>query len=103
SRLERCDKQSVLRRGLILEYITLGWNVVEVVIVILAALAGFGLDLRIAHLCLSGRRVATHRSESAARAPFQGGWARRGKTFNLHPSPRRTHHSMEQILLQYAV
>ena len=41
----------LLRRGLILEYITLGWNVVGVVIVILAALAarsvalaGFGLD-----------------------------------------------------------
>ncbi len=42
---------SLLRRGLILEYITLGWNVVGVIIVIIAAyaarsvaLAGFGLD-----------------------------------------------------------
>ncbi len=41
----------LLRRGLILEYITLGWNVVGVVIVAIAAyaahsvaLAGFGLD-----------------------------------------------------------
>jgi divalent metal cation (Fe/Co/Zn/Cd) transporter len=41
----------LLRRGLILEYITLGWNVVGVVIVVTAAylahsvaLAGFGLD-----------------------------------------------------------
>ncbi len=41
----------LLRRGLILEYITLGWNVVGVVIVVIAAylahsvaLAGFGLD-----------------------------------------------------------
>jgi divalent metal cation (Fe/Co/Zn/Cd) transporter len=41
----------LLRRGLILEYITLGWNVVGVIIVIAAAyaarsvaLAGFGLD-----------------------------------------------------------
>jgi divalent metal cation (Fe/Co/Zn/Cd) transporter len=41
----------LLRRGLILEYITLGWNVVGVIIVIIAAyaarsvaLAGFGLD-----------------------------------------------------------
>ncbi len=40
-----------LRRGLVLEYITLGWNVVGVVIVVIAAyaahsvaLAGFGLD-----------------------------------------------------------
>ncbi|HEY5004174.1 MAG TPA: cation transporter [Ktedonobacteraceae bacterium] len=41
----------LLRRGLLLEYITLGWNVVGVVIVMIAAylahsvaLAGFGLD-----------------------------------------------------------
>jgi hypothetical protein len=41
----------LLRRGLVLEYITLGWNVVGVIIVIIAAytahsvaLAGFGLD-----------------------------------------------------------
>jgi divalent metal cation (Fe/Co/Zn/Cd) transporter len=41
----------LLRRGLFLEYITLGWNVVGVVIVVIAAylahsvaLAGFGLD-----------------------------------------------------------
>nr|MBA2394464.1 cation transporter [Ktedonobacteraceae bacterium] len=41
----------LLRRGLLLEYITLGWNVVGVVIVVSAAylahsvaLAGFGLD-----------------------------------------------------------
>lgn len=45
-------KQTVLlKRGLLLEYVTLGWNVVGVVLVILAAyvahsvaLAGFGLD-----------------------------------------------------------
>jgi divalent metal cation (Fe/Co/Zn/Cd) transporter len=42
---------TLLRRGLLLEYITLGWNVVGTVIVIVAAiaahsvaLAGFGLD-----------------------------------------------------------
>ncbi|MCA1596607.1 MAG: cation transporter [Chloroflexi bacterium] len=42
---------ALLRRGLLLEYITLGWNVVGVVVVIYAAikahsvaLAGFGLD-----------------------------------------------------------
>src|SRR5207244_2602206 len=42
---------SLLRRGLLLEYITLGWNVVGVIIVVAAAytarsvaLAGFGLD-----------------------------------------------------------
>ncbi len=42
---------SLLRRGLVLEYITLGWNVVGVVIAVIAAyaahsvaLAGFGLD-----------------------------------------------------------
>jgi divalent metal cation (Fe/Co/Zn/Cd) transporter len=41
----------LLRRGLLLEYLTLGWNVVGVVIVVIAAysahsvaLAGFGLD-----------------------------------------------------------
>ncbi len=40
-----------IRRGLLLEYITLGWNVVGVIIVVIAAfmarsvaLAGFGLD-----------------------------------------------------------
>ncbi len=42
---------TLLRRGLLLEYLTLGWNVVGVVIVLIAAytarsvaLAGFGLD-----------------------------------------------------------
>ncbi len=45
------DTQRLLRRGLLLEYVTLGWNVVGVVILALAAyaarsvaLAGFGLD-----------------------------------------------------------
>jgi hypothetical protein len=60
------------RRGLILEYITLGWNVVGVVIVVVAAymarsvaLAGFGLDSLIAHLGFRHYRVATTRGESA--------------------------------------
>jgi hypothetical protein len=45
------DTKSLLRRGLYLEYITLGWSVVGTLIVIGAAiqaqsvaLAGFGLD-----------------------------------------------------------
>jgi divalent metal cation (Fe/Co/Zn/Cd) transporter len=45
------DSAALLRRGFLLEYATLGWNVVGVVIVLLAAyaarsvaLAGFGLD-----------------------------------------------------------
>jgi len=45
------DTSTLLRRGLHLEYITLGWNVVGTVVVIVAAiaahsvaLAGFGLD-----------------------------------------------------------
>ena len=45
------NQTTFLKRGLLLEYITLGWNVVGVAIVILAAiaarsvaLAGFGLD-----------------------------------------------------------
>jgi divalent metal cation (Fe/Co/Zn/Cd) transporter len=45
------DTRTLVRRGLLLEYITLGWNVVGSVLVILAAiaarsvaLAGFGLD-----------------------------------------------------------
>src|SRR5579859_5323156 len=45
------SQTTLLKRGLLLEYLTLGWNVVGVVIVILAAyaahsvaLAGFGLD-----------------------------------------------------------
>jgi lysylphosphatidylglycerol synthetase-like protein (DUF2156 family) len=45
------DQAALLKRGLVLEYVTLGWNVVGVVLVILAAyaahsvaLAGFGLD-----------------------------------------------------------
>jgi len=45
------DTASLLRRGLLLEYITLGWNVVGTFIVVAAAiaahsvaLAGFGLD-----------------------------------------------------------
>ncbi|HTK07015.1 MAG TPA: cation transporter [Ktedonobacteraceae bacterium] len=44
-------QSSLLKRGLLLEYLTLGWNVVGVIIVIVAAfaahsvaLAGFGLD-----------------------------------------------------------
>src|ERR1700744_4320105 len=45
------DTRSLLRRGLLLEFATLGWNVVGTVIMIVAAarahsiaLAGFGLD-----------------------------------------------------------
>ena len=45
------SQATLLKRGLLLEYLTLGWNVVGVIIVILAAyaarsvaLAGFGLD-----------------------------------------------------------
>ena len=45
------NSAALLRRGLLLEYVTLGWNVVGVVLVLLAAyaarsvaLAGFGLD-----------------------------------------------------------
>jgi divalent metal cation (Fe/Co/Zn/Cd) transporter len=45
------DQATLLKRGLLLEYLTLGWNVVGVILVILAAyaarsvaLAGFGLD-----------------------------------------------------------
>ncbi len=45
------NQAALLKRGLLLEYITMGWNVVGVILVILAAyaahsvaLAGFGLD-----------------------------------------------------------
>jgi divalent metal cation (Fe/Co/Zn/Cd) transporter len=45
------NQTALLKRGLLLEYLTLGWNVVGVILVILAAyaarsvaLAGFGLD-----------------------------------------------------------
>jgi divalent metal cation (Fe/Co/Zn/Cd) transporter len=45
------NQTALLKRGLVLEYITLGWNVVGVIIVVFAAfaahsvaLAGFGLD-----------------------------------------------------------
>ncbi|GCE12865.1 cation transporter [Tengunoibacter tsumagoiensis] len=45
------NQKILLKRGLLLEYLTLGWNVVGVVIVVIAAyaahsvaLAGFGLD-----------------------------------------------------------
>jgi len=45
------NQTTLLKRGLLLEYLTLGWNVVGVIIVVLAAfaahsvaLAGFGLD-----------------------------------------------------------
>ena len=63
---------SLIRRGLLLEYVTLGWNVVGVVIVVVAAytarsvaLAGFGLDSLIAHLCFRHRCVATAGSKPA--------------------------------------
>ncbi len=49
--ISESDRHAGVRRGLLLEYITLGWNVVGSVVVILAAiaarsiaLAGFGLD-----------------------------------------------------------
>jgi len=45
------DSAALLKRGLLLEYTTLGWNVIGVVLVLVAAyaarsvaLAGFGLD-----------------------------------------------------------
>ena len=53
------DTNALLRRGILLEYITLGWNVVGTVIVIFAAiiarsvaLAGFGLD-SLVEICAS--------------------------------------------------
>ena len=55
----------LLRRGLLLEYTTLGWNVVGTVVVIAAAvqarsvaLAGFGLELANRNLCFSYRGLA---------------------------------------------
>lgn len=49
--MHRTDAERLLRRGFILEWITLGWNVVGVVVLAIAAvrarsvaLAGFGLD-----------------------------------------------------------
>ncbi len=49
--ISETERRAGVRRGLVLEYLTLGWNVVGSVIVILAAfaahsvaLAGFGLD-----------------------------------------------------------
>lgn len=46
-----CDRATLLRRGLVLEYVTLGWNVVGTFVVLVAgvaagsvALIGFGLD-----------------------------------------------------------
>ena len=53
------DTNALLRRGILLEYITLGWNVVGAAIVIFAAiiarsvaLAGFGLD-SLVEICAS--------------------------------------------------
>lgn len=53
------DTNALLRRGILLEYITLGWNVVGTAIVIFAAiiarsvaLAGFGIDSRV-EICAS--------------------------------------------------
>lgn len=49
--IESARSTALLRRGLLLEYTTLGWNVVGTVVVVAAAiearsvaLAGFGLD-----------------------------------------------------------
>ena len=51
SHLGSVEKTALLRRGLVLEYVTLAWNVVGVVVLAFAAvragsvaLAGFGLD-----------------------------------------------------------
>lgn len=48
---EIAERSSLVRRGFVLEYVTLGWNVVGVVVLAFAAvaarsvaLAGFGLD-----------------------------------------------------------
>jgi hypothetical protein len=51
SAVTEVDRKRLLRRGFVLEYATLGWNVVGVVVLAVAAvaarsvaLAGFGLD-----------------------------------------------------------
>ncbi|SRR5581483_5168827 len=51
SHLDSAQRSALLRRGLTLEYLTLGWNVVGVIVLAIAAiragsvaLAGFGLD-----------------------------------------------------------
>jgi hypothetical protein len=59
-------KRMLRRRGLALEYLTLGWNVVGTVVVIVAALdvgsvalAGFGLDSLIEIGASSGQTTAS--------------------------------------------
>ncbi|MBK3564501.1 cation transporter [Streptomyces sp. MBT62] len=51
SDVKEISRQALLRRGFVLEYVTLGWNVVGIVVLAVAAvaakavaLAGFGLD-----------------------------------------------------------
>ncbi len=55
-------RHALLRRGFALEFATLAWNVVGVVVLAIAAvsarsvaLAGFGLDSLIDNQCLGGR------------------------------------------------
>ncbi|GAA2332901.1 hypothetical protein [Streptomyces violaceusniger] len=50
-RRKKISRESLLRRGFVLEYMTLGWNVVGIVVLAVAAIAaklvapaGFGLD-----------------------------------------------------------
>jgi hypothetical protein len=37
---DRMERAALLRRGLYLEYLTLGWNVIGTIVVVAAALAG---------------------------------------------------------------
>ena len=75
---QSAERASLLRHALQLEYLTVGWNVVEGIVAVVAAFAagsvallGFGLDSFIE--CLSGavliwRLLAEHRAEDRAAA-----------------------------------
>ncbi len=77
------SKEALLRRGLYLEYATLGWNVVGVVVVVAAAvaahsvaLAGFGLDSLIeifASVVVVWQLTGTHLDRERAALRLIGG------------------------------
>jgi len=79
------DAARLLRRGLRLEYATLGWNVIGIVVVVVAAiaarsvaLAGFSLDSGVeifASLVVVGELTGTATAESQRRAERRIGFA----------------------------
>ena len=109
--VNRAQSGDLLRRGLLLEYVTLAWNVVGTVVIVAAAikarsvaLAGFGLHSLIENFCLDDCDLAVEGNARTARtngvAVHRRGVRRTGRlcigTIGLHSGNQRAACAFDQ-------